>query len=104
MTSDKELKSLEFDKILKILSGYVFSRPAADLVLNIKPENTLKKAQDLLEKTIQADRVAYEYCCTPSFSVDDISEYVKALRKDATLGCKALLQIARVLNCAKNFK
>ena len=35
MTSDKELKSLEFDKILKILSGYVFSRPAADLVLNI---------------------------------------------------------------------
>lgn len=104
MTSDKELKSLEFDKILKILSGYVFSRPAADLVLNIKPENTLEKAQDLLEKTIQADRVAYEYCCTPSFSVDDISEYVKALRKDATLGCKALLQIARVLNCAKNFK
>lgn len=104
MTSEKELKSLEFDKILKILSGYVFSRPAADIVLNIKPENDFEKAADLLERTVQADRVAYEYCSTPSFSIDDISEYIDALRKDATLSCKALLQIARVLNCAKNFK
>lgn len=104
MTSDKELKSLEFDKILKILSGYVCSRPAADIVLGIKPANTLDKAQDLLERTVQADKAAYEFCCTPSFSIDDVSEHIAALRKDATLSCKALLQIARVLNCAKNFK
>lgn len=104
MTSEKELRSLEFDKILKILSGYVFSRPAAELILNIKPENTLEKAADLLERTVQADKAAYEFCCSPSFSIDDISEYLFALRKDTALSCKALLQVARVLTCAKNFK
>ncbi len=104
MTSEKELKSLEFDKILKILSGYVFSQPAAELVLSIKPENDLEIARHLLERTIQADRASYEFCCSPSFSIDDISEYIEALRKDATLGCKALLQIARVLSCARTFK
>ena len=104
MTSEKELKSLEFDKILKILSGYVCSAPARERVLSIRPENTLEKVSDLLERTIQADRVAYEFCCTPSFSFDDVSDYIAALRKDATLSCKALLQVARVLTCAKNFK
>lgn len=104
MTSEKELKSLEFDKILKILSGYVFSEPARNRILAIKPENSLKKAQEMLERTVQADRTAYEFCCSPSFSVDDISDYIVALRKDATLSCKALLQIARVLSCAKNFR
>ena len=104
MTSEKELKALEFDKILKILSGYVSSRPAAELVLKIKPENSLEKAKDLLERTIQADRVSYEFCCSPSFAIDDVSEHIEALKKDATLGCKALLQIAGVLRCAANFR
>ena len=104
MTSEKELKALEFDKILKILSGYVSSRPAAELVLKIKPENSMQKAVDLLERTVQADRVSYEFCCSPSFAIDDVSEHIEALKKDATLGCKALLQIAGVLRCAANFR
>lgn len=104
MTSEKELKALEFDKILKILSGYTSSRPAADAVLRIIPENTPEKAVDLLERTVQADRVSYEFCCSPSFAIDDVTEHIEALRKDAVLGCKALLQVAGVLRCAKNFK
>ena len=104
MTSEKELKSLEFDKILKILSGYVSSPPARELVAALKPVNTLEEARDLLDRTAQADRTMYEFGCSPSFSIDDVSDYIEALRKDATLNCKALLQISRVLSCAKNFK
>lgn len=104
MIAQKEIRTLEFDKILNILAGYAYSSPGRQQVLSISPVCDFEEARLLLEYTSQADRTMYEFCCTPSFAIDDITEHIAALEKQATLSCKALLQVAKVLNTAKNFK
>ena len=101
MINRKTLKILEYDEILKLVSGYAFSRPAREAILNIEPETDIKKIFNLLDLTKDADKLLYEFAVNISLAFDDIKESLELVHRGVTLNPEQLLKVARVLKVAK---
>ena len=67
----KSLKVLEYDKILGAIANYASSKHARDAIYAIRPSLELDEAQYLLDLTNQAYRITFEFCASPSFSMED---------------------------------
>ena len=103
MTSEKTLKTLEFDKIRVAAAAYADSPRGAAAVKACVPSACLDEALEKLEYTRQAYTAMYDVLVTPSMAVDDVGEIVSALSKQAVLSPSDLLKVAALLRCASGF-
>ena len=103
MTSEKTLKTLEFDKIRVAAAAYADSPRGAAAVNACTPSSRLDEALEKLECTRQAYSAMYDVLVTPSFAVDDVSQILSALNKQAVLSPSDLLKVAALLRCASGF-
>ena len=72
MTSEKTLKTLEFDKIRVAAAAYADSPRGAASVKACVPSARLDEALEKLEYTRQAYTAMYDVLVTPSMAVDDV--------------------------------
>ena len=101
MISEYTLDILEYREILKLVSGYAFSRPGREAILDIQPNVDLDKVKLDLDYTADADKLLYEMAVNISLAFDDISESLELVHKGITLNPDQLLKVARVLKVAK---
>ena len=101
MISENTLNVLEYKEILKLVSGFAFSRPAREQILDLQPETDINKVRYLLDLTQDADKLLYEFAVNISLAFDDIKEALELVHRGVTLNCEQLLKVARVLKVAK---
>ena len=101
MISEYTLDILEYREILKLVSGYAFSRPGREAILDIQPNVDLDKVKLDLDYTADADKLLYEMAVNISLAFDDIAESLELVHKGITLNPDQLLKVARVLKVAK---
>ena len=100
--NQKVLQTLEFDKIINILTGYATTELGKLMCANLKPMteeadilNAQDQTQDALTRIYKRGNVSF-------FGVSDLSPSLARLKMRGTLGTGELLDIARVLESVKN--
>ncbi len=99
--NSKALYTLEFDKILNILSGLAQTEGAASLALQLKPSSDIDKVRLNQRHTTDA-KTLIGIKGLPSFGhIKDIRPSVERAQKDAILSLRELLDCAAVLRTAR---
>ena len=104
MISEKTLKSLEFDKIISILSKYAVLDRTKSLLSDFSPVSDFKKATELLDKTEEAYSLLYNHGVSGVFYFADISDELKRADAGGTLNNAELLRVADNLKSARMMK
>lgn len=97
----KSLKVLEYDKILGAIANYASSKHARDAIYAIRPSLELDESQYLLDLTNQAYRITFEFCASPSFSMDEADDILVSAEKGAMLSTGDILRIGRILKTSR---
>ncbi len=101
---ERELITLEYDKILDILSGYAVSECAKAAISRIRPEKTFDAAAAMLDRTRQAHQTVYKHGLYPVSAFDDAAAVFEKAGRYGTLSCAELLRAARLLRVSRLFK
>ncbi len=101
---DKASKTLEFDKILSLLSECALTEGAKKKALAVMPETDINRIRRKLRETEEAKRLAGVKGAPSFYGVIDISDFVERAEKGARLNTTELLECARVLTCARTLK
>ena len=101
MINESTLNILEYNEILKLVSGFAFSRPSRETILKITPYTNMNEVINSLNLTADADKLLYEMAVNISLAFDDVSESLELVHKGITLNPEQLLKVARVLKVAK---
>lgn len=104
MISEKTLKSLEFDKILSILSKYAVLDRTKNLLSGFSPVSDFKKVSELLDKTEEAYSLLYDHGVSGVFYFADISDELQRADAGGTLNNAELLRVADNLKSARMLK
>lgn len=104
MISEKTVKSLEFDKILSILSKYAVLDRAKNHILSFSPVSDFKKVTELLDKTQEAYSLLYNHGVSGVFYFSDIEDELKRADSGGTLNNAELLRVADNLKSARTMK
>ena len=98
------LKKLEFNRILDILSTYCVTYMGRDLAIKLLPSNSIETVQTLLKETEEAVNLTYRND-TPSFyEIENIDIEVKHLESNNTLSCKSLLNLKNIFKLSQELK
>ena len=104
MIAEKMLRSLEFDKVLSILSNYaVLSRTKAD-IYRLSPVSDVDEVKVSLVKTKEAYSFFYEHGVSGVFYFADVSDELTRADAGGTLNNVELLRIADNLKSARLLK
>lgn len=101
---ERNLKVLEYDKILKRLSEKAVCPLTAEKILKLTPTCVLYEAEGLLAETDEAERFMAKHSEPPIIPLNDISSALKRAEVGAVLSCKELLDVARVIRVARLLK
>lgn len=100
----KCLKTLEYNKILNILSNYCKTYVGKDRVLDLKPSFNKLDVESSLESTKEAISLIYRKSGIPLSDFPNISLSIKNLESSSVLSCLSLLNIARFLKISREVK
>lgn len=101
---ERNLKVLEYDKILKLLSKKTVCPATAEEALRLVPVSDIREAESLLGETNEAERYMIKHQAPPIIPLNDIKGALKRTEIGAVLSCKELLDIARVLRVSRLLK
>ena len=101
---DINFKKLEYDKILEILSKYCVTYMGKELARNLRPSNTPKKVQEMLDETFEAVNLSYRNSMPGFYEIDSIDIEIKNLESNNTLSCKSLINLKNIFKLAKELK
>lgn len=104
MISEKTLKSLEFDKILKIVSGYAVLDSSKAAIEHLKPTSDRREVTYLLKSTEEAFKLLYKYSLERVPYCVSVVNAVSRAEKGATLNMRELLDIAALLAASRTVK
>lgn len=104
MISEKTLKSLEFDKILKIVSDYAVLDSSKAAIENLKPTSDKREVTYLLKSTEEAFKLLYKYSLERVPYCVSVVNAVSRAEKGATLNMRELLDIAALLSASRTVK
>ena len=104
MISEKTLKSLEFDKILKIVSGYAVLDSSKAAIENLKPTSDKREVTYLLKSTEEAFNLLYKYSLERVPYCVSVVNAASRAEKGATLNMRELLDIAALLAASRTVK
>ena len=98
--NQKALKTLEFDKIIHILTEHAASEGAKELCRTLKPSSSLEEIERLQSETEDALRRIYRKGSLSFGGIRDIRGSIKRLEVGGVLGMGELLQIMSLLETA----
>lgn len=101
---EKTLTTLEFNKILNMLSGFAKNDEAKDIIKNLKPSPSLREVEQMLLETDAAVTMSLQYGTPEILRVDSVKASLKRLAVGGGLSITELLNIARILKCARSLK
>ena len=101
---EKSLVTLEFTKILKRLSEYAKNEDAKKLAENLKPSPVYREVEQSLLETDGAVTMSLKYGTPEILRFEPVEGSLKRLAVGGGLSAGELLNIARVLKCARNLK
>ena len=101
---EKSLVTLEFTKILKRLSEYAKNEDAKKLAENLKPSPVYREVEQSLLETDGAVTMSLKYGTPEILRFEPVEGSLKRLAVGGGLSAGELLNIARVLKCARTLK
>lgn len=104
MIDSKTLKTLEYDKVLDILSGYAASSYTKESIKKLTPNVSFNDVKNELELTKEAFVVLYELALTPNRYYDDLTDELNIARKNGVLSMRDLLRVAVTLKNIRSMK
>lgn len=100
----KTLKTLEFDKIVQMLTEHTVNDETSERAERIFPETSLSKVQRMLSYTDEAVVMVYKFGSPPIMHVGSVENTVKRVNAGGVLSAAELLNVAAVLRCADRLK
>jgi DNA mismatch repair protein MutS2 len=101
---DKNLKILEFNKIIEILAKYAISSAGKEKILSIRPMTNINKIQHALRETSETVRIILEKGKIPIEGINDIRPFINKAKIGSILSPGELLKIAQVLKVSEDVK
>ena len=102
--NQKVLVTLEYDKIIGILKTHVSSPVGGEFADALRPAESLRDAEALLQQTTEADDVYRRTGKTPVANFPDIRPLIGKLHAALYVSTGELLAIARVLRTSREAK
>ncbi len=102
--NEKVLKTLEYNKIIDLLTGYATSESGRELCRRLKPMTDLTTIENAQEQTKDALSRIYKKGSLSFSGLHNIGASLKRLEIGGTLGIEELLRIASLLEVAKRAK
>lgn len=101
---DKTIITLEFDKILNILSEYATSNKVKQKILDLRPILNQREVNAKIKETTEARKVLDSMGLPPMPSMKDIDEYLDLAKKGAMLLPEQLTAIGSFIASCKRMK
>ncbi len=98
----KTLATLEYDKIIEILSECAQTEGGAELALRLRPTDDIDEVMRRLVRTSDARRMIISKGMPSFYCVKDVSGQIERAEKGSVLNNTELMDIARVLTCARS--
>ncbi len=102
--NEKTLKTLEFNKILEMLSQYAVCDATKESILKLVPSSSLKKVNIMQDETQQALMLITKKGQPPIYFSKDVRPALMRADMQGVLSFSELLLVASVLKTAKMFK
>ena len=97
-----DTKTLEFNKILDILSTFASSSYAKELIKELPISNNAKKITTMLDEVDDARLYQIKYSNPPFAGLSNQNELINRIRLKATLSISDFLALKDLLYCTKN--
>ena len=97
-----DIKTLEFNKILDILSTYAASSYSKELIKNLEISNNARKVSQMLEEVDEARLYQIKFNYPPFGGLSNQNELINRIRLRATLSISDFLALKDLLYCTKN--
>ena len=97
----KTLKTLEYDKILDIVSGYAVLNETKRRISSFEPAAELDKARSLLDQTEEAYKLLFDYGVGGVEFFDEPGEEIERAEKGSSLNLGELLKVAGLLRSSR---
>ena len=101
---EKTLSTLEFTKILRLLEDFAKNDDAKEMIKNLKPSPSFREVEQMLLETDAAVTMSLKFGAPEILRIDSIKLSLKRLAVGGGLSMAELLNIARLLKCARNLK
>ena len=101
---DTNLKKLEYDKMLEILSKYCVTYMGKELAKALIPSNSKEKVQELLNETFEAVNLSYRNSMPGFYEIDRIDIELKNLESSNTLSCRSLINLKNIFKLSNELK
>ncbi len=98
------IKTLEFDKILRILSSFAVMDSTKTAILSLVPETDIKKVNRLQDETTDALNLSVKNGTPPFFVSDDVRPALARADMSGVLSIRDILNVGKVLKTARMFK
>ena len=95
----KVLKTLEYDKILEILSNYTTGEFSRERIKNLAPATDFDDAYIMLEETDEALKTMLKHSQPPSIGVSD---HISILKRSIAGGILSIVQLIRIYQLLKS--
>ncbi|MGL5823175.1 MAG: endonuclease MutS2 [Sarcina sp.] len=102
--NSKVIKSLEFDKVKKIVEKYAITSTAKDMIGSLTPYDSHYDVIEHLEETKEALDILMKKGAPPFEGLYDVNEELVRVSKGGNMDAGSLLKIANMLRCARRFK
>lgn len=101
---NKNLKTLEFDKLLSLISEHALSESAKNMILNLIPCVDIESATLLMQNTTDAKYLISKFSNPPLGNIYDPTPSIQRATMSGVLNPKELLDIASLLKTARLMK
>ncbi len=101
MTNEKSLLSLEFDKVLSLVSNYAVLYEGKENILSLKPCDNFDDVKLSMDKTEEAYRLLFDEGLPYIEFYDDLGDSIVVAEKGSTLSMGDLLKVARFLKSCR---
>ena len=98
---EKIIKTLEFDKVLNIVSNYCVLQKTTENVKTLCPTSDFDECRLKIAETREASELLYKGGVSGIESYDDFGDALLRAQKGSTLGMGDLLKIARLLKSSR---
>ena len=99
-----QIKTLELDKVLELVSSEAVTDSAKESVLSLCPQNDFDTVSKLLAQTDCAYKLLARFSPPPFSGIKDVSEPLERAKRQSSLSCVELLSIAGVLRSVRIIK
>lgn len=93
----KTFSSLEFEKILSLVSKYAVLQSSKESIIGTIIDSDYLTCKYLLDKTSEAYKLLYTYGVSDIEFFDDLGDILTRVKKGSILSCGELLKVARLL-------